>query len=235
MPPSPSPVLLSPGGLWRWRWHGLAILGAVVLLAWCAHAVGLRALMEQAVGRLRAAGAPLFFSGMAVLPAFGFPLMPFALAAGPAFAPALGRGGVIACSILAVALNVALSYALASTWLRPLVEKLMVRLGYRLPAPRRDRAWFFITLVRLAPGLPFWAQSYLLGLMRVRFGAYLLVSTLVPACYLTGTIILGDALMQGNKRAAFAALAALALVGTAVFFLRRRMEAKAPAVIPAAP
>ncbi len=92
---------------------------------------------------------------MALLPAVGFPLLPFALAAGPVFAPTHGTGGVVACSILAVALNVALTYALASTSLRPHVARLMTRLGYRRPDPRRDRAWGFILLVRLAPGLRF--------------------------------------------------------------------------------
>lgn len=212
--------------LWRWRWQALLLAIAVGLIAWGVHAAGAKELVERVILELRGAGAPWFFTAMALLPAVGFPLLPFALAAGPVFAPTLGTGGVVACSILAVVVNVTLSYVLASTVLRTVVQKLMVRLGYHLPDPRRESAWFFITLVRLAPGLPFWAQSYLLGLMRVRFGAYLAVSTLVPASYLTGTIVFGDALMQGNKRAAFTALAVIGLVGVTLFLLRRRMTAK---------
>ena len=211
------------------RRKGIVMLALVVLgsLVLAARAVGLRELMNSVVIELRGAGAPAFFLAMAILPAVGFPLLPFSLAAGPVFAPVLGTGGVIACAILAVAVNVALSYALASTGLRSLVQRLMVRLGYRLPEPRRDNAWLLITLVRLAPGLPFCVQSYLLGLMRVRFGAYMVVSTLVPASYLTGVIVFGEALMQGNKSVAFGAVALIVCVGAGLFFLRRTMAARA--------
>jgi len=211
------------------RRKGIVMLALVVLgsLVLAARAVGLRELMNSVVIELRGAGAPAFFLAMAILPAVGFPLLPFSLAAGPVFAPVLGTGGVIACAILAVAVNVALSYALASTWLRSLVERLMVRFGYRLPEPRRDNAWLLITLVRLAPGLPFCVQSYLLGLMRVRFGAYMVVSTLVPASYLTGVIVFGEAMMQGNRSVAVGAVALIVGVGAGLYFLRRRMAAKA--------
>jgi len=204
---------------------GIALL--VGLIVWAAQAAGARELVERVVLRLRGMGAAVFFSAMALLPALGFPLLPFALAAGPVFAPTLGTGGVVACAILAVAINVTLTYALASTGLRPLVAKLMARLGYRLPPPRPDRTWFFITIVRLAPGLPFWAQGYLLGLMRVPFAPYVVVSTLVPAGYLTAAIVFGDALMHGDRRVAFTALAAIVIISVAVFLIRRRMHARA--------
>ena len=195
--------------------------------------MGARELVEQVVARLRGAGAPVFFAAMALLPAVGFPLLPFTLAAGPVFAPTLGTGGVIACAILAVAVNVALSYALASTVLHSMVERLMVRLGYRLPDSRRGNAWLFITLVRLAPGLPFCVQSYLLGLMRVRFGTYMAVSTLVPAIYLTGVIVFGDALLRGNTGVAFSAIALIALAGTGLFFFRLSLPEQVPGGLPA--
>ena len=221
--------------LWRWRWGVLLALGALGLLAWGARAVGAKEAMDEVVGRLRDAGAPVFFTAMALLPAVGFPLLPFAVAAGPVFAPQLGTGGVIACAICAVTVNVALSYALASSLLRAPVVRLMQRLGYRLPDPRGGNAWFFVALVRLAPGLPFWAQSYLLGLMRVRFGVYMAVSTLIPASYLAGTIAFGDAMMQGNRRAAAAAVAALVVVGAGLYLLRRRMAAAATRAAAAPP
>ena len=142
----------------RWRWQVLAGLSVVTLVAWGAHVVGVREVMNQIVFRLREAGAPVFFTGMALLPAVGFPLLPFSLAAGPVFAPSLGAGGVIACAILAVAVNVALSYLLASTVLHSLTERLMARLGYRLPELPRDNAWFFLTFVRVVPALPFWVR-----------------------------------------------------------------------------
>ena len=81
--------------------------------------------------------------------------------------------------------------------------------------------------MRLAPGLPFWAQGYLLGLMRVPFVPYVVVSTLVPAGYLTAAIVFGDALMHGDRRVAFTALAAIVIISVAVFLIRRRLHARA--------
>ena len=210
----------------RWVWLIALAIGVVLLLAWATQAMGLREMMTTVIAELRHLGAPVFFCAMAILPALGFPLLPFAFAAGPAFAPVLGTGGVVACAILAVCLNVALSYQLAATVFRPPVQWLVTRLGYRLPDPSRHNPWFVTLLARIAPGLPFWAQSYLLGLVRVPFLPYLTVSTLVPAGYLTAAILFGDALRQRDPRQALVALGVLALLGTGMFFLRRWLRAR---------
>lgn len=207
-------------------------LVALGLLGWAARVVGLGELMARCIAELRGAGAPVFFSAMAILPALGFPLLPFALAAGPVFVPVLGTGGVVACAILAVSANVALSYGLARTVLRSPVEWVVARLGYRLPDSSRANAWVFVALVRVAPGLPFCVQSYGLGLMRVRFGAYLIVSTLVPASYLTGVIVFGDAMLHGKTGAAFFAIGLVAMAGTGIYFLRKKLAAKAVIALP---
>ena len=227
MPPDPASNSTFRSRFWRWGRVAVPALVIVLLLVWAARSSGVVGLMEKAVVELRHLGAPVFFSAMAILPALGFPLLPFAFAAGPAFAPVLGTGGVVACAILAVCVNVALSYQLAATVFRPPVQWLVTRLGYRLPDPSRHNPWFVTLLARLAPGLPFWAQSYLLGLVRVPFFPYLTVSTLVPAGYLTAAILFGDALRQRDPRQALVALGVLALVGTGMFFLRRRLQARA--------
>lgn len=219
-------VSFAPPRLRRWVWLTLIALGLVILVAWATRVMGLRDLMERAISELRHLGAPIFFSGMAILPALGFPLMPFALAAGPVFSPILGTGGVVACAILAVGLNVSLSYALASTLFRPPVQRLISRLGYHLPDPHRHNAWLLTLLVRVTPGPPFWLQSYALGLVRVPFGAYVVVSTVVPAGYLSGAILFGDAMFRGKSGAAFFAAGLLILVGTGLYFLRRKLAAK---------
>jgi uncharacterized membrane protein YdjX (TVP38/TMEM64 family) len=210
------------------HWVGAVILGlgAVALLVWAARSTGVQAGVARLIAELRAAGAWTFFSAMAVLPAAGFPLLPFALVAGPAFSPELGTGGVIACSILAVCANVTLTYWLGSTVLRPPANWLVTRLGHRLPDTGRHNAWILTLLVRLMPGPPFWMQSYVLGVARVRFVAYLVISTLVPAGYLAGAVIGGDAVLSGNASAAFFALGLVAVVGTGLYFLRGRLAAR---------
>jgi uncharacterized membrane protein YdjX (TVP38/TMEM64 family) len=200
-------------------------LAGALLLACSAKMAGVNALMEQVISDLRGRGAPLFFISMAILPAIGFPLLPFALLAGPTFSPIFGTGGVAALAILAVCTNVTLSYVLASTVLRPPVQWLVTRLGYRLPDPARYNPWLLSLLTRVAPGPPFWMQSYTLGLVRVRFAPYVVVSTTVPAGYLTGAIMFGDAIHHGKAGTAIFAVGLLLLIGVGVYFLRKKLTA----------
>lgn len=214
-PPPPYPA--------RARWVRPVVLFLAVFVAaiWLAHTVGFAALAQQVVEQLRMLGAPLFFLAMATLPAIGFPLLPFAVAAGPAYAPELGIVGVIGCAIVAVAVNVALSYFVAARLLRGPVHAVLRRFGYSVPALDPRDGWLVTLLVRVVPGPPFWVQSYALGLLRVPLPAYLAISTLVPAGYLSAAILLGDAMLHGRPRQALVAAAAFGVVA-AGFALTRR-------------
>ena len=125
---------------------------------------------------------------------------------------------------LAVAVNVALSYWLAAGAMRRWVLRLAGWLGYRLPEMPAGTAWQLVTVVRLAPGLPFWMQSYLLGVVRA---AYLTPSTLIPAFYISATIAGGDALARGRGRTALLAFAALGFIAALVHLLRKRRAKRA--------
>ncbi len=197
----------------------LLLVAAAALLA--ARSGGPRELWRALDGVLREAGPLAFFAAMAVLPAFGFPLMPFTLIAGPVFGPQLGVGVTIGCAIAAVATNVAFSYWLAASALRRWVLRLADWLGYRLPEMPAGAAWQLVTVVRLAPGLPFWMQSYLLGVIRAPFVAYVTLSTLIPAGYIAATIAGGDALARGRGRTAVLAFAVLGFIAAAVHLWRK--------------
>ncbi len=203
------------------------VLALVAAAVFAACSGGPRALWVALDGVLRAAGPLVFFAAMAVLPAFGFPLAPFTLIAGPVFGPQLGVGPTIACAVAAVAANVAMSYWLAAGALRPWVLRLAGWLGYRLPEAGAGTAWQLVTVVRLAPGLPFWMQSYLLGVVRAPFAAYMTLSTLIPAGYIAATIAGGDALARGRGRTALLAFAVLGFVAALVHLWRKRRAARA--------
>ncbi|CAM2805705.1 TVP38/TMEM64 family protein [Rariglobus hedericola] len=208
----------------------LGILGALVVIG-CV--VGLLAMqmdlgtqVKRCLEFVRAQGPGVFFLAMAVLPMFGFPLSPFIFSAGPVFAPTLGPGVVIASGMTALAVNVSLSYWFAAFALRPWLERLISWLGYPMPKLPAGRDWEFTLVVRVVPGTPFPLQSYLLGLARVKFWIYLLVSTLVPSGYLIAAVVAGDALVQGDKRKLVFAGILFAIVGTTLHFLRKRLAAK---------
>jgi uncharacterized membrane protein YdjX (TVP38/TMEM64 family) len=214
----------SPPRHWR-RKHlllaaGLAAL--IVVLALLTLHAGFGEVVDATVLRLRAAGPVAFFLAMAVLPAVGFPMLAFTLAAGPVFGPTMGSGWVIVWSLAAVVANLLLTYWLADRALRPLVSRLVTYFEFRLPENLADNAWQLALIVRLTPGPPFWVQSYLLGVLRLPLVPYLVVSTAVMAGYIVALVFGGEAIVEGNGSLAVAALGAMAIFVAALQLLRKR-------------
>jgi uncharacterized membrane protein YdjX (TVP38/TMEM64 family) len=221
----------SPRWWTRRRLLLVAGLGSLVLvLVLLALNARLGAAAEAAVQGLRQAGPWVFFLAMALLPAVGFPMMAFTLSAGVVFGPLLGIGWVIGWSLAAVVGNLLLTYWLASRALRPLVFRLLSWSGLRLPESPAHSAWQMTLIVRLAPGPPFWVQSYLLGVLRVPLIPYLVVSTLVMTGYIVALAWGGEALARGNGRLVFAAVGLLVAVGAVFHWLRRRTTRRRAAV-----
>ncbi|MEY2881137.1 MAG: hypothetical protein RLZZ15_3517 [Verrucomicrobiota bacterium] len=227
--PAPSLPSSAPPAARRRPWllvgGGVAVVAVLGGIAW---GVDAGRWANEVIGALRAAGPVVFFAAMAVLPAVGFPLLPFALVAGPAFTPALGVGRVCACAVAAVSANTLLGYWLARRALRPVVERVLPRFGYAVPSLPAGTGWHAVLFVRLAPGLPFCVQSYVLGLLRVPLVPYLVLSTAIPAGYLVAAIAGLGALQQGRTKAALIALAVVGALAAGVQ-LWRRFSARPPA------
>ncbi len=198
-------------------------------------------LVDAMVFGLREAGPVVFFLAMALLPAAGFPLLAFTLAAGPVFGPTLGTGWVIAWSLAAVVANLLLTYWLANRALRPFVSWLLRWFGIPVPGNMTEGAWQITLIVRLTPGPPFWVQSYLLGLIRVPLLPYLVVSTAVMAGYIIALVTGGAAMAEGNVRLAVVAAGLLVVLIAVLQLLRQRtirrktsdLNASVPQALPA--
>jgi uncharacterized membrane protein YdjX (TVP38/TMEM64 family) len=210
----------------------LAAVSAVLIIV--ATRMGLVAAAEAAVLRLREAGPGIFFVAMAVLPAVGFPMFAFTLAAGPVFGPTLGTGWVIGCSITAVVVNLLLTYWLANRALRPLVSRLLTYFEFRLPDGAAGGAWQIALIVRLTPGPPFWVQSYLLGLIRVPLAPYLVVSTFVMTGFIVALVCGGEAIAHGSGRLACAAVGTLVVLVAALQLVRNRTARRRAMIAPEA-
>lgn len=208
----------------------LKLLLATALLLALATVVALngdiRLLLQQAMDLLRASGPLVFFLAMALLPAIGAPLSFFCVTAGFAFAPQLGMGTVILLALAAIAANIALSYLLATRALRPLLQSILGRFGYQLPAVRPDNATDLIVLLRVTPGLPFPAQNYLLAMAGVPFIRYQFISCLIAFPLNTAIIVFGEALLQGRGRAALLGLMLILAVFAGTHLLRRHYRAR---------
>lgn len=191
---------------------------------------GLMATLQAIVLTLREAGPGVFFVAMALLPAVGFPLMAFTLAAGPVFGPTLGTGWVIGWSLMSVMANLLLTYWLAHRAFRPLVTRLLAWFGFQLPVSTSGSAWQLALIVRLTPGPPFWVQSYVLGLIRVPLVPYLVVSMLVMAGFIVALVAGGEAAVQGNGLLAIVAISVLVISGAVLQLLRKRTARRLAAV-----
>jgi uncharacterized membrane protein YdjX (TVP38/TMEM64 family) len=166
---------------------------------------------------------------MALLPLAGVPMSPFALSAGPLFGARLGTPVVVLLGLAAITFNLSVTYWLARRWLRPLLSRVVQRLGYRLPEVERGDATDLIILLRVTPGPPFFVQNYLLGLAEVPFGRYLVISCAVQWSYNIAFILFGDALSQGRGKMAMVAIGLLAALVVGTHLVRKHLGQKKPA------
>jgi uncharacterized membrane protein YdjX (TVP38/TMEM64 family) len=199
----------------------VVVLGAAVLAL---RGLDFRVLIERLIVIIRDAGPWIFFGGMALLPVVGAPLMAFTMTAGTAFSSQMTLGGVIAATLAAIAVNIALTYWLARRAVRPLLEKLLKRFGYAVPRVTSDNALSIALLVRLTPGPPFFLQSYILGLAEVPFRLYMIVSWLCVLPWAVGAVVLGRGLFDGNFGVVATGLGVIIVAVAAVHLIRRKMS-----------
>jgi uncharacterized membrane protein YdjX (TVP38/TMEM64 family) len=205
---------------------------ALVLLAGAglvARGYDLKGAIEQGLALVRGAGPVVFFLSMALLPAVGAPQTMFTLTAGPLFGAQLGMGLVVLLAVLAMSFNMALSYWMASRVLRPVLEALLGRLGYKIPKVEQGDETGLIVLLRVTPGIPFPVQNYLLGLARAKFGRYLLLSILLQGPLNAAFVVFGDALLHGQGRMVFYGVSAIVVLLVGTHLLRQHYgKKKAP-------
>ncbi len=198
------------------------VLAAVLLL----RGVDLGALKDRVMGMMRDAGPVVFFTAMLLLPAAGVPMLAFTIPAGEAYAPQLGLGGVLALTLVILALNLALIYWLARYALRPVLTGLMKRYGYSVPRVTPENALTVILVVRLT-GSPYAVQGYVLGLAETPFRIYMIASWLCVLPWAAGAVVLGQGIMNGNFKLVGIGLAVIAVAVVAVQLLRKKFGKRA--------
>lgn len=193
------------------------VVGAILVL----RGVEIRPLIDRFIATIRDAGPVVFFLAMALTPAVGAPLSIFGLAAGQAFAPSMTMAGVIIAAMVAIAVNLSLTYWLARRALRPLLSRLVAQYGYTVPRVTPDNA-LSVTLIVRFTGAPFFVQNYVLGLAEVPFGLYLLVSWLATAPFAVAFIVLGKAFSEGGFTKIITAIGLLVAAVIIVQVLRKK-------------
>jgi uncharacterized membrane protein YdjX (TVP38/TMEM64 family) len=201
---------------------GIAAAVAVAVGIAVLRGMDYKVLEEQGLRLIRSAGPWAFFAGVAILPAFGAPLSAFTIMAGEVFAPLMTLGGVIAAAVVAIGINLALTYWMARYALRPLLSRLAERYGYKIPTVTKANALSIALAVRLTPGPPFFVQSYLLGLAQVPFRLYMIVSWLCILPWAIGLIVLGKGALNGNFKTVLYGVGVIVVATVVVQAIRKR-------------
>jgi uncharacterized membrane protein YdjX (TVP38/TMEM64 family) len=214
---------------------GLAAVAAVVVLAHYGFDLfgvvhRLLGLAGRAVALLGTGGPWVFFTAMALAPAAGVPMITFSLTAGHLFEDRMGVGAVVAAGLAAATVNLLLTYWLARWALRPGLTRLLGRLGYSLPNLDAADQTDLIVILRVTPGVPFFAQNYLLGLANAPVGRYVAISCAAVWSYTSAFILFGDALAHGKGGLAFSAGSLLVAALAATHLLRRHYAGRKASV-----
>ena len=168
----------------------------------------------------REASPLLFFSALAMLPAFGLPTTPFFLLAGTTFGIPVALLG----TFIGLGLNLALCYWIARSGLRPFLERILRRFRFELPDLQEGgtNTLRFALAIKLAPGLPAFAKNYVLGMVGVPFALYFGLSMLITGAYAALFVVLGESLLAHNRSTAAAVMAALLMLGIGVWWWQSR-------------
>jgi uncharacterized membrane protein YdjX (TVP38/TMEM64 family) len=205
---------------------GIVVVVLAVAAILVLKGMDLRGLADRFMSEIRSRGPWVFFTGLAILPVFGMPVLAFGLTAGPAFSRQLGMPLVVFCVLVAVTINFLLSYALARRALRPVLEKLMTRFGYKLPQVEAGDSTDLVMILRLTPGIPFFVQNYLCGLAEVKFSKYVVMSCLIVWPMNAAAVVFSDALFSGKGRMAITAGMLLVAVAAATHLARKHYAKK---------
>lgn len=180
---------------------------------------------HEAFASWRTNAGPLpFFLALAVLPVFGFPTTPFYLIAGATFDLPTALTG----SLLALTVNLTLSYLLARGPLRSLLEKWLARSGRELPHLERVGYWRFTLMVKSLPGLPSFMKNSAVALAGVPFPIYFGLSLVISGLYAVGFIVLGESAFGRDYPKGIVALLTLVGVTAVIFMIVRRRMASGP-------
>ncbi|CAM2911488.1 VTT domain-containing protein [Rariglobus hedericola] len=216
-----------PGSPSRRLIAGIVLALVVAAVVWIFRAE-LKSVAGGGIETIRAAGPVPYFVAMALLP---LPLAWFTVPAGELFAGQLTVPGVIAACMVAVLVQLSLSYVVARYALRPMVERLLHGRGYKVPQVTPANAVSVVMLVRVLPGPPMILGSCLLALARTPFAIYLLLSALVALPWVCAGVIFGQGLLSGRFAPAAAGAGLLIVLVIAVRLFRRRWKSRGEATL----
>ena len=133
-----------------------------------------------------------------ILPIFFFPVsLIFMIAGNKAACGECSFWEVYAFCALGLTLNVLFTYFLAA-FFGSFAERLLAKRGVSVPKVRSDDECEVILLIRMIPGNPLIIQNYILGLARVNYLKYVLISVPFQLITLAAYMYFGESVFEGD-------------------------------------
>ena len=166
----------------------------------------------------------LLLLSIAILPGFSFPLSPLVIIAGGVIGERFGFWYAWFSIQAAVGVCCTWSYFAAAYPLRGVIRRMLQNAKFELPDfSAKGGYWKPAIIVRATPGIPFAFQNFSLGVLRVPFRDYLIISFLVQCFYVTGFIMSGQAFLSGNIKLLLMGIAILVVVGILIQKFRKSL------------
>jgi uncharacterized membrane protein YdjX (TVP38/TMEM64 family) len=173
-------------------------------------------------------GWGIYLGLLIVLPLIGFPISAFYVFSGLAFSPWMGLGLTSA----GLFINMIFGYWIGRWYLHEPLSNYLHR-------KERTRKWLhtgnlirLTILVRAVPGVPYFMQNYILGLVKAPFWAYLFLSWIIQSLFCAGTIFLTS---SGRHFRDLSSALPMALFGVGIFaliwFIKYRLKRSLPSEV----
>ena len=189
---------------WKMGWVGWALSMKEPVLGWCR------------------SNPIALFAAIAILPGFGFPASPLLILAGAVWGSDLGSCFI---AIAATALNMTWTYAAAAGPARRLISGILGSRWDKWRDMDRRNLLKLTLLLRITPGVPLVIQNYTLGLLAVPFVPYLLISIPINGLFVTGFVLTGGAIFEGQIGVLILGISILIAAAIALKMIRRRLAA----------
>lgn len=160
------------------------------------------------------------FAAIALLPGLAFPAAPLFILAGVVWG-----ADALACAmtLAAVVVNITWSHSLAAGFGQKIIQRLLGKHWEMWKSKTGSHDWRIAAALRLTPGIPLFAQNYLLGLIGMPLRHSIAIAIPTTGLYVCGFVLTGGAIFEGRMGHILLGLSFLIVSSFAIKMMQYRM------------
>ena len=162
----------------------------------------------------------LLFAAIAILPGCAFPAAPLFILAGAVWG---ANPGTCAVTLAAAIINISWTHAVAAGFGQKFIQRILGKYWDAWKSKTGSHDWRLAAALRLTPGIPLFAQNYLLGLIGMPLRHSIVIAIPTTGLYVCGFVLTGGAIFEGNIGLCILGLALLLVTSYAVKKMHQRL------------